>query len=169
MAPFRIIIVWSVVLGSAVAGSAVAQALPQQIAAELSAASKARVRLRNGTWITLDGPKAESSNITYRYGEFLNRGGTRVAIPGPLRVDQLSHIQISRGSHAAKGAKLGGGIGAGLGVVLFAVAAVDDPGYFSTGESIQGTITLALFGAALGALIGSGSPRWQTVYTVPSP
>lgn len=90
-------------------------------------------------------------------------------MPGPLRVDQLSQIQIARGSHAASGAGLGAAIGAGLGIVLSAGANAQDAGYFTTSDYLQGTATLAVLGAALGALIGSGSPRWHTVYPVAEP
>lgn len=165
MAPVRILLC-SLCL-AAVAGNATAQALSRQIAEELSAASKARVRLHDGTWVTLDRPKADSTIITYRYGESLNRGGTRVARPGPLRVDQLNRIDVARGSHAGSGAKLGGAIGAGLGIVLYAAANAEDPGFFSAGDALQGTVTIAVLGAAVGALIGNGSPRWHAVYGAP--
>ncbi len=91
-----------------------------------------------------------------------------VALPAPLSISQIAEIQVTNGSHAGNGAKIGGLVGAGL--ALFAVAACSGSNSIcqpSTGQAVGAVVELTFLGAGVGVLIGSLSPRWKTIYAVP--
>ena len=166
MAALRILVCFLLV--GTIAARSEAQTLPAQTVQEISAATKARVRLRAGNWVTIYGPRADSTSLTYRRGEFLNRGGALVQLPPPLPVNRLDSIQISRGSHAGSGAKIGGGIMAGLTVlaIVGCNGTICEP---SSGGALAALVVWTAIGAGVGALIGSGSPRWETIYVARGP
>lgn len=160
---------WLLLLAGGVPALAGTQTLPPQAVEQINAATKARVRLVGGDRGILHRPRADSISLGYQRGEFLSPGGRWVQRAAPLQLAQIAQIEVASGSHAGAGAKIGGAIGVGLGIVLFVAANAEDPGYFSTGDAITGTLITGVVGAALGALIGSGSPRWGTVYPLPAP
>jgi hypothetical protein len=142
-----------------------AQALSSQLVEQINTSTRARVRLVTGSRGTLYAPRADSTSLAYDRSEFLNRGGSVVALSAPLPIGQIAEIQVSNGSHADNGAKIGGGVGAGL--ALLAVAAcsgsICQP---STGQAVGAVVVWTFIGAGVGALIGSLSPRWKTIYAV---
>jgi hypothetical protein len=157
-------VVWCLLFSLSVPLLGHAQVLPPETVQQINAASRLRVHLRTGSWASLHGAKADSSSFSYRHGEFLNSGGTWVNLPSPLLLKQVDQIQVARGSHAGSGAKIGGGIMAGL--TLLAIVGCEgsicEP---SSGEALAALVGWTALGSGLGALIGSGSPRWETVYS----
>jgi len=141
-----------------------AQELGADVVGQINASSKARVRLIEGPRATLYSPKADSTSLGFKRGEFVNHAGSVVQLPQPLGVAQVAEIQVAKGSNAGKGAKIGGGIGAAL--ALLAVAAMSGDPYVSptTGQAVTGVVAWTLIGGGVGALIGSASTRWKPVY-----
>jgi len=141
-----------------------AQELGADVVGQINASSKARVRLIEGPRATLYSPKADSTSLGFKRGEFVNHAGSVVQLPQPLGVAQVAEIQVAQGTHAWKGAKIGGGIGAAL--ALLAVAAMSGDPYVSptTGQAVTGVVAWTLIGGGVGALIGSASTRWKPVY-----
>ena len=141
------------------------QALAPLIVEQINAASTARVRLVTGSRGTLYAPRADSTSITFERSAFLNSGGSFVALPPPLATSQVAEIAVPNGSHAGSGAKIGAGVGAG--VALLAVAGCSGSICEVTAGEAVGVVTVwTVIGGALGALFGSGSPRWKTIYAV---
>jgi hypothetical protein len=167
MAALRIL-VSSVLLGCGMVVPGHAQTLSLEAIEEINAASKARARLRDGGWINLYDARADSTSLTFRRGEFLNRGGTLVEVNPPLLVSQLTQIQVSLGSRAASGAKIGGGIMAGL--TMIAIVGCQGTSCEPTsGQALTALVGWTGIGAGVGALIGSGSSRWKTIHPTSGP
>lgn len=154
-------------LAGGVPALAGAQTISPQAVEQINAATRARVRLVAGDRAILYGPRVDSVSLVYERSQFPRRGGKWVHLPPPLPIAQVTEIQVVRGSHAGSGAKIGAGIGAGLVFFLFLAANTD--GFFSAGDVLAGTLIAGVGGAALGALLGSASPRWGTVYPTPAP
>src|SRR4029450_1747952 len=88
-----------------------AQELGSDVVGQINASSKARVRLLEGPHATLYSPKADSTSLGFKRGEFVNHAGGVVQLSQPLVVAQVAEIQVAQGTPAWKGAKIGGGIG----------------------------------------------------------
>jgi hypothetical protein len=86
-----------------------------------------------------------------------------------LPVFQITQIQVPHGSHALLGGKLGAGVGCGLSLLAIAVTSGDGWTSPTAEEAGRAIVALTLIGAGVGALIGSASPRWRTVYDSPAP
>ena len=142
-----------------------AQELGSEIVGQINASSKARVRLVEGPRATLYSPKADSTSLGFKRGEFVNHAGSVVQLSQPLQVVQVAEIQVAKGSNAGKGATIGAGIGLALGLLAVAVASSEDS-YLSpsTGQYASGVVVFTLVGSGIGALIGSTSTRWKPVY-----
>lgn len=138
------------------------QALAPQIVEQINAATTVRVRLMTGSRGTLYAPRADSTSLVFERSSFLNSGGSVVALPAPLAIAHVAEIDVPDGSHAGSGAKIGAGVGAG--VALLAVAGCSGSiCEVTTGEAVGAVVVWAVIGGALGALFGSGSPRWKTI------
>jgi hypothetical protein len=148
---------------------ATSQELPANVVQQINASTKARVRLVGGGSGTLYSPKADPTSLSSNRSSLLDSGGTAVSGSQLLPIAQLAEIQVAHGSHAGSGAKIGGGLGAAL--ALLAVALTSGQDYVSptTGQAVAAVVGWTGIGAGIGALIGSASPRWQTVYLPPAP
>jgi hypothetical protein len=158
--PFLVLLARAPVLVSA-------QELGSDVVGQINASSKARVRLIEGPRATLYSPKADSTSLEFKRGEFVNNAGSVVQLSQPLGVAQVAEIQVANGTHAWKGAKIGAGVVAALALLATAVSSSsEDNGYYSpsTGETVSGVVVFALIGGGIGALIGSTSTRWKPVY-----
>ena len=76
---------------------------------------------------------------------------------------------MARGSNAGKGAFIGGGIGLGLSIVAVIALSGDEWTTPSAGQAVAGMLLNTAAGAGIGALIGSASTRWRTVYQADAP
>jgi len=141
-----------------------AQELGSEIVGQINASSKARVRLVEGPRATLYSPKADSTSLGFKRGEFVNHAGSVVQLSQPLGVAQVAEIQVAKGSNAGKGAKIGGGIGAALALIAVAAASGDSYVSPSTGQAVGAVVVWTFIGGGVGALIGSASTRWKPVY-----
>jgi hypothetical protein len=153
-------------LGGALAPAAAQQLAPETIQ-QISAASRARVRLAGEGWHPLAGSAAGPVASADGAQLFLasRAGGPVTTIP----LSQAVQVQVARGSHAGSGARIGGAVGLGLSVLSMLVASTDEWTSPTAGQVIGGVIGTTLFGAGVGAVIGSASPRWRTVYGVDPP
>lgn len=141
-----------------------AQELGSDVVGQINASSKARVRLIEGPRATLYSPKADSTSLEFKRGEFVNNAGSVVQLSQPLGVAQVAEIQVAKGNHAWKGAQIGGGIGAALALLAIAVTAGDPYVSPTPGEAVTGLVVWTAIGGGVGALIGSASTRWKPVY-----
>jgi hypothetical protein len=153
-----------------------AAALPTLAAQELSpealqaihSASRARVRLAGEGWRPLTGTTADSAGTAG--GALLYVGSGRAGQPaGAVPIDKIAQVQVRAGSHAGNGARIGGAVGLGLAAVTLLLASTDEWTSPTGGQVVSGLIGTTLFGAGVGALVGSASPRWRTVYGVDPP
>ena len=145
-----------------------AQELPPAVIHQVGAASQVRVRLVEGGWGTLSGPSMDSVSLSYTGSRFRGPSG-RVQLAAPLPMTQVAQIQVPHGSHSGSGARIGGAIG--LGITLLAIVATSGSDWASptTGQAVVAGMVWTAIGSAVGALIGSGSRRWTTVYTADAP
>ena len=151
-----------------------AQAVPPPdtaaLAALLDSTPRIQVRLPTG-WATLDGPRLQRDSLQFRHGTTHDRGGRLVALPSPLAFAAVSEIRVAAGKRTARGAAMGAGIGAVLGLLLVSGlgSEPDCLGCPTEAEARPVIPLLAALGAGVGALIGSGSTGWRTVYRSPGP
>jgi hypothetical protein len=145
-----------------------AQGLSDSLAASIDSAPRLRVRLST-RWVMLDHPRIQRDSLTFATGRTIDRGGRWITVKPPLSLAAVQAIQRASGNRAAKGALWGGAIGTGLGLVLAIGAASEPQSYGSpTGsESAELVIGLGVVGGLVGALIGSRSTRWVTIYSAP--
>jgi hypothetical protein len=137
-----------------------AQELSPEAREAIHNASQARVRLSGEGWRPLAGTS----------GALLYVGAARVGDPGgAVQLDRVAQVQVKAGSHAGSGARIGGAIGLGLSVVGLLLASTDSWTSPTGGQVVSGLIGSTLFGAGVGALVGSSSPRWRTVYGMDPP
>lgn len=148
---------------------ATAQTLPPQAMQQVNAASRIRVRLASGERGTLYAPAIDSGSLSYTGSRLLGSSGSVAQLPPTLPVAQIRLIQVPHGSHALLGGKIGAAVGCGLS--LLGIAATSGDGWTSPTpeEAGFGIVALTVMGAGVGALIGSASPRWRTVYDAPAP
>jgi hypothetical protein len=105
-------------------------------------------------------------------------GGVQVRWPGTpdslgatIPRHRILRLDVSGGhvSNAGKGAAIGLGVGATLGLVTGIGCASSQDSFFqcTTGDVVQLTFMSGLFGAGVGALIGLASTheRWESVFT----
>ena len=157
-------IAFSLLILAGVPTLVVGQTLSSAAIEQINASSKAKVRLVEGGRGTVYQPTADSSSVGFKRSEFLNRGGNTVELPSPFEVNQVREIQVKVGSHAGKGAQLGGVIGATLALAAVLVTSGDPYVSPSTGQAVGAVVVWTGIGAGVGALIGKASPRWKTVY-----
>jgi hypothetical protein len=145
-----------------------AQALAPDALQEVNAAPRVRVRLVSGERGTLYGPAVDSVSLSYTRNRLLGSSGSLAQVPSPLPVAQITQIQVPHGSHALLGGKVGAAIGCGLSLIV--IATTSGNGWTSPTPDEAGfeIVALTFMGAGVGALIGSTSPRWRTVYDAPT-
>lgn len=146
---------------------ATAQTLSPEAMQQVNVASRIRVRLASGEGGTLYAPAIDSGSLSYTGSRLLGQSGNLAQLPLPLPVSRITQIQVPHGSHALLGGKLGAGVGCGLSLLAIAVTSGD--GWTSPNQAGRAIVALTLIGAGVGALIGSASPRWRTVYNAPAP
>ena len=145
-----------------------AQRISDSLAASIDSSPRVRVRLSTG-WVMLDHPRIERDSLTFATGTTLDRGGRWITVKPPLSLAAVQTIQRASGNRAGKGAVWGGAIGTGIGLLLSIGAASEQQSYGSPtgGESATVVVGLGVVGALIGALIGSGSADWVTVFSTP--
>jgi hypothetical protein len=148
---------------------ATAQTPPPEAMQQVNVASRIRVRLASGERATLYAPAIDSGSLSYTGSRFLGHGGSLAQLTPPLPVSQITQIQVPHGSHALLGGKIGAGVGCGLSLLAIAVTAGDSWTSPTAEEAGRAIVALTFIGAGVGALIGSASPRWRTVYSAPAP
>jgi len=146
-----------------------AQSLTPDALQQVNAASRIRVRLASGERGVLDAPAIDSGNLSYTGNHLLGSSGSLAQLPPPLPVAQVTQIQVPHGSHAPLGGKIGAAVGCGLSLLVIAAASGD--GWTSPTPDQAGfaIVALTVVGAGVGAVIGSASPRWKTVYDTSAP
>jgi hypothetical protein len=146
-----------------------AQELSTEALQAIHSASRARVRLAGEGWRPLTGTAADSAGGAAT-GALLYVGSGPSGQPsGAVPLSQIAQVQVRSGSHAGSGAKIGGAIGLGLTVLALIAASGDEWTSPTAGQAVGSLIVTPLFGAGIGALVGSASPRWRTVYGVDPP
>ena len=148
---------------------AAAQTLPLDAMQQVNGSSRVRVRLASGEWETVYRPVVDSESLSYSASGLIGQGGRVAQLPPPLPVARIAQIQVPHGSHALVGGKIGAGIGCALSLLAIAVASGDSWTSPTGAEAGRAIVTLTLIGGGVGALIGSASPRWRTVYGAPAP
>ena len=146
-----------------------AQALTPDARQQVNAASRIRVRLASGERGVLEAPAIDSGSLSYTGNHLLGSSGSLTQLPPPLPVARITQIQVPHGSHALLGGKIGAAVGCGLS--LLGIAAASGDGWTSPTPQEAGfaIVVLTFVGAGVGAVIGSASPRWETVYDIPAP
>ena len=150
----------------AVPAPAWGQSLSSRAMEEINAAALVRVHLVKGKRRTLYAPQADSDSLRYQSRRIDNRR-TVVQLPRALAMADITRIERRMGTNAWKGAKIGGSIYGGLALLASYGPPDTFGGASSTRDRILGVGVYALSGALLGAMIGSASTRWKTVYRAP--
>ena len=138
-----------------------AQELSAETLRAINAASRARVRLADDDWHRLAGPGRAASSEGDRV--YLGDSSSTSSLTG-VPLHDVRELQVARGSNAGKGGSLGGVIGLGFGIVAVILASGDDWTTPTPGEAVTGMLITTAAGAGIGALVGSASTRWRTVY-----
>jgi hypothetical protein len=161
-------LVASLVVLVALSAELCAQDLAPEVVQQIGAASKIRVMLVGGGRRTLYDPTVDASGLAY--SDSLGPAGDRqAASPSPLPMAQVTRIQVPHGSHAGNGAKIGGALGLGLGVLGVVLASGDSWATPTAGEAVGAMLVTTAIGAGVGALVGTAVPRWKTVYASDDP
>ena len=141
---------------------------------QINAAAKIRVV---GAWgrAELTEPKVSLDSIRYTRSEVLASVATpnalplplSLTLPQPLSLADVTEVQVPAGHDTGHGAVAGGLLLGGL--MLVAAVATSScnsciTGGTSAGDVIRGTVVAGAIGAGIGALVGSTSTRWKTVY-----
>lgn len=150
--------------GHAVPG--MAQELSTETLQTINAASRARVRLGDEGWHRLAGT---GRGMSADGGRVYVRDGSADSSLTEVALGDVRELQVARGSNAGKGAFIGGGIGLALGIAAVIVASTDDWTTPSAGQAVAGMLVNTAAGAGVGALVGSASTRWRTVYPTDAP
>ena len=145
---------------------AAAQGLSTETLQAINTASRARVRLADPGWHRLAGTgQGASGDGTLVYVRDSGAGSSL----SEVSLRDVRELQVARGSNAGKGAFIGGGIGLALGIAAVIAASSDDWTTPSGGQAIVGMLLFTATGAGIGALAGSASTHWQTVYGADAP
>jgi hypothetical protein len=150
--------------GHAVPG--MAQELSTETLQAINAASRARVRLGDEGWHRLAGT---GRGMSADGGRVYVRDGSSDSSLTEVALGDVRELQVARGSNAGKGAFIGGGIGLALGIAAVIAASSDDWTTPTPGEGVVGMLVFTAAGAGIGALAGSASTHWQTVYGADAP
>lgn len=145
---------------------AMAQELSTETLQAINAASRARVRLGDEGWHRLAGT---GRGMSVDSGRVYVRDGSADSSLTEVALGDVRELQVARGSNAGKGAFIGGGIGLALGIVAVIALSGDDWTTPTAGQAVAGMLVNTAAGAGIGALVGSASTRWRTVYPADAP
>jgi hypothetical protein len=145
---------------------AMAQELSTETLQAINAASRARVRLGDEGWHRLAGT---GRGMSVDSGRVYVRDGRSDSSLTEVALGDVRELQVARGSNAGKGAFIGGGIGLALGIVAVIALSGDDWTTPTAGQAVAGMLVNTAAGAGIGALVGSASTRWRTVYPADAP
>jgi len=162
-------LVTSTLLLTALTARLAAQDLAPDVVQRIGAASKIRVTLLGGVQRTMHRPAVDSGGLEYP-GSLVIHGGPLHADPDPdpmVPMTQVTRIQVPSGSHAGRGATIGGAVGLGLSILAIAITSSDPWLTPTAGEAVGAMVSWTAIGAGVGAVIGCTSPRWTTVYASP--
>jgi len=160
------LLLWSI--GASPNGEASAQAAAPSLQDQINAASRILVRTATGRG-ELSRPRLAGDSLGFATGWVTtSRSGLRTTLESPLPFGAVSEIAVPAGTNAGKGAAIGGGIGALLGLVLVAGASTEEGSFQPSGGEYAAAfaVTTAL-GAGLGALLGAASTKWRVIYPAP--
>ena len=138
-----------------------AQELSAETLQAINAASRARVRLGDEGWHRLAGT---GRGMSADGGRLYVRDGKADSSLTEVALGDVRELQVARGSNAGKGAFIGGAIGLGLSIVAVIALSGDDWATPSAGQAVAGMLVNTAAGAGIGALVGSASTHWRTVY-----
>jgi len=151
-----------------------AQATSPPFQDQINAAVKIRVL---GVWgrADLTEPKLSADTIRYARSRIHASFSTPSALPLPLSLTlpqplflgDVTEVQVPAGNDAGHGAVAGGLLLGGLMLVATVATSSCDSciaSGTSAGDVIGATLVAGAIGAGIGALIGSTSTRWKTVY-----
>jgi len=159
-------LVASTLLLAALSTKLFAQDLAPEVVQRISAASRIRVTLLGGVQRTMYTPAVDSGGPEYA-GLVLHGAQRQADLDPTVRMTQVTRIQVPNGSHAGHGAAFGGAVGLGLSILAIAIASSDPWISPTAGEAVGAMVGWTAIGAGVGAVIGSMSPRWTTVYASP--
>ena len=160
-------LVTSTLLLTALSARLSAQDLAPDVVQRIGAASKIRVTLLGGVQRTMHSPAVDSGGLEHA-GSLVIHGGPLPTEPDPMvPMTQVTRIQVPSGSHAGRGATIGGAVGLGLSILAIAIASSDPWLTPTAGDAVGAMVVCTAIGAGMGAAIGSLSPRWTTVYASP--
>jgi hypothetical protein len=144
---------------------AAAQGLSTETLQAINTATRARVRLADPGWHRLGGT-GQGASVDGTLVYVRDSAGSSLS---EVSLRDVRELQVARGSNAGKGAFIGGGIGLALGIAAVIAASSDDWTTPNGGQAIVGMLFFTATGAGLGALAGSASTHWQTVYGADAP
>ncbi|MGH7676373.1 MAG: hypothetical protein ACREMV_13965 [Gemmatimonadales bacterium] len=148
-----------------IGADAFAQVPTPSLQDQINAAARIRV-LTPQVRAEVERPRLANDSLSWSTGTAMSlRSGRTIPLTPPLALGDVTRVEIRNGTHAARGAAIGGGIGAVLGLTASAAMASDE--FFSdmsTGDYVVVIAVPTLGGAILGAIIGTAVPRWETVY-----
>ena len=141
-----------------------AQSLDTAAVARINDATQARLRLHGGSHGVVQKPQATPAGIAYDRGTFRTEGGNPVEPARPVPLSEILEIDVARGTQAGRGATIGAIAGGTLALLAALVTSGEDFVSLTPGEAVAAVAVWAAIGAGVGALIGSQSPRWHSVY-----
>lgn len=146
---------------SLVAAAAGAQTPESTLSTRINGQALIRVSGRWGSRLLVQ-PRLSGGALTYAATEPAD------SLASPLRLDSVERIQV-RGSAAGTGALIGaiGGLVGGMALSIGVTSTLCNDGGCSNqaGGTAGIAIVSTMGGALLGALIGSVSRKWQTIYS----
>jgi len=151
-------------MGGALGDEASSQAAPPSLQDQINATARIRV-LTARVQAELQRPRLAQDSLWWRTATATSLRDGRSVLPAqPLAFSDITAVEL-RGNYAGRGALIGGGIGAALGVAA-AIALSSDEFFspLSAADVAAVTIVPTLGGALLGGLIGVAVPRWRMVY-----
>jgi hypothetical protein len=161
----HIVVTVLLLLGGRIAPIA-AQELSSETLQAINTAAHARVRLADAEWHRLAGT---GSGMSSDHAQVYVRAGRADSPVTEVSLRDVRELQVARGSNAGKGAFIGGALGLGLGIVAVIGASGDDWTTPTPGQAVTAMLVSTIAGAGIGALVGSASTHWRTVYEADAP
>lgn len=84
-------------------------------------------------------------------------------VPITLPRDRIRALDVSKGTNAGRAAAIGAGIGLLTGLLAIAQVSMDDTRQLKRGAAVVLPIGLTAGGGLIGLVVGSSSPRWESV------
>jgi hypothetical protein len=135
---------------------ALALLIPQSVCAQHADRTFHHFRMRLMTGEHIEGTNGVLTDTTF---QGRSKKGDPVDIPrGDIRA-----LDISKGSQAGKGAAIGAAMGLFTGLLAIAQVSADKTKVLNKDAAAKLTIGLTIGGGLIGAAIGSGHRRWESV------